>query len=78
MIKTVNVVISRCCFAENGTDLFIRACRTCSTIIFSHSTNQILKFSFFVFVAKHWQQYYHTRTGMLKIILKFVRVIFLG
>ena len=33
---------------------------------------------FFVFVAQYWQQYYHTRTGMLKIILKFVRVIFLG
>ena len=32
-MKTVKVVISRCCFAEDGTDLFIRACRTCSTII---------------------------------------------
>ena len=28
------VVISRYCFAEDGTDLFIRACRSCSTIIF--------------------------------------------
>ena len=30
VIKTVDVVISRCCFAEEGTDLFISACRTCS------------------------------------------------
>ena len=29
-----NIVISRCCFAEDGTDLFIRACPTCSTLIF--------------------------------------------
>ena len=35
------MLISRCCFAEGGTD-FIRACRTCSTIVFPHSTNQIL------------------------------------
>ena len=41
-IKTVNEVISRCCFAEDGTDLFISACRTCSTLIFPRSTNQIL------------------------------------
>ena len=42
VIKTVNIVISRCCFAENGTHLFKRACRTCSRLIFPHSTNQIL------------------------------------
>ena len=30
------------CFAEDGTELFISACRTCSTIIFPHPTNQIL------------------------------------
>ena len=30
VIKTVNEVISRCCFAEDGTDLFIGAFRTCS------------------------------------------------
>ena len=42
VIKTINVVISRCCFAEDGTDLFISACRTCSSLIFPHSTNQIL------------------------------------
>ena len=33
---------SRCCFAEEGTDLFKIACRTRSTLIFSHSTYQIL------------------------------------
>ena len=42
VIKTVNVIISRCFFAEDGTDLFIRACCTCSTLSFSYSTNQIL------------------------------------
>ena len=42
MIKTVNEVISRCCFAADGTDSFISACRTCSTLIFTRSTNQIL------------------------------------
>ena len=40
VIKTVNEVISRCCFAEDGTDLFISACLTCSTL--TRSTNQIL------------------------------------
>ena len=38
VIKTVNEVISRCCFAEDGTDFFISACRTCSTLIFTWST----------------------------------------
>ena len=42
VIRTVNVVILRCCFAEDGTDLFISACCTCSTLIFPPSTNQIL------------------------------------
>ena len=42
VVKTVNAVISRGCFPEDGTDLFIGACRTCSTIVFPHSTNQIL------------------------------------
>ena len=42
VIRTVNVVILRCCFAEDGTDLFISACCTCSTLIFRPSTNQIL------------------------------------
>ena len=34
VIKTVNIVISHCCFAEDGTDLVICACYTCSTLIF--------------------------------------------
>ena len=36
------MVISRCCFADDGTDLLISVCRTCSTLVFRHSTNQIL------------------------------------
>ena len=44
VIKTVNMVISRCCFVGDSTDLFLNACRTYSTLIFPHcdSTNQIL------------------------------------
>ena len=42
VIKTVNVVILRCCFPEDGTDLFRSACLTCSTLIFPHWTNQVL------------------------------------
>ena len=42
VIKTVSEAISRCCFAEDGRDLFISACRTCSMLIFTRSTNQIL------------------------------------
>ena len=34
VIKTVNIVMSRCCFAEDGTDLFIIACLTWSTLVF--------------------------------------------
>ena len=34
VIKTVNIVISRCCFEEDDTHLFICACHTCSTLIF--------------------------------------------
>ena len=35
------MVISRFCFAEDGTELFLSACRTCSTYFCSHSINQI-------------------------------------
>ena len=38
----MNVIISRCCFADDGTDLFISMRRTCSTLVFLHPTNQIL------------------------------------
>ena len=41
------MVISRYCFAVDGTDLFITACRTCSTLICPHSTNQNIQRSFF-------------------------------
>ena len=34
VIKTINNVISRSCFAEDGADLFIFACHTWSTLIF--------------------------------------------
>ena len=43
VIKSVNEVLSRCCFAKDGTDLFISACRTYSTLIFTRSTSQILR-----------------------------------
>ena len=43
-IKTVNVIISCCCLAEDGTDFFIRACCTCSTIMFPLSTSQTLNY----------------------------------
>ena len=42
VIKTLTLLLLRCCFAENSTDLFISACCTCSTLIFPQSTNQIL------------------------------------
>ena len=41
-LKLPNVVISRCCFAENGTELFLSSWHTCCTLIFSLSTNQNL------------------------------------
>ena len=42
VFKTVNMVISRCCLGDDGTDLFLSACRTCSPLLFPHSINQIL------------------------------------
>ena len=45
IIKTVNAVISRCCFAEDDTGLLVSACRT----LFFFLT-RILKF-FICFVA---------------------------
>ena len=41
VVKTANVVISRCCFVEDGTELFQNACRTFNSRIF-YLTNQIL------------------------------------
>ena len=43
VVKTANVVIARCYFAEDGTELLqLSACRTCSTLIFPRSINRIL------------------------------------
>ena len=36
------MVISSCCFAEDSTELFRSAWRTCSTVVCPHSINQIL------------------------------------
>ena len=44
VIKTLNLEISRCHLARYVTELYKSACRTCSTIIFPHSTNQIIVF----------------------------------
>ena len=41
VVKAVNMVISRCSFKEDGTDVLVSPCRKCSTLIFPHSTNQI-------------------------------------
>ena len=43
---TLNLEISRCHLRDYVKELYSSACRTCSTIIFLHSTNQII-FSFF-------------------------------
>ena len=43
VIKTSNVTISSCCFAEDGKELLLSACRTSGTLNFIHSAaNQIL------------------------------------
>ena len=36
------MVISGCYFSDDGTELFLSASRTCSTLIFPQSTNEIL------------------------------------
>ena len=45
VVKTLNSEISRCHLADNVKELYLSACRTCNTIIFPHSTNQIIFFS---------------------------------
>lgn len=42
VVKTANVEISRCYFREDGTELFLNACCTCSTFIFPFSTNAVV------------------------------------
>ena len=36
--KTLNVVISRCCFAEDGKEMYQNVKRTCRAIVFAHKT----------------------------------------
>lgn len=38
-----NMLFSRCYFAQNSTELFLSACRTCCTLVFALSTKPILK-----------------------------------
>ena len=42
VVKTLNLEISRCHLGDDVKELYLSACRTCSTIIFPHSTNQII------------------------------------
>ena len=44
-VKTLNLEISRRHLADYVKEFCLSACRTCSTIIFPHSTNQITVFS---------------------------------
>ena len=45
-LKTINFEFSRCPLADNRDvkEFYRSACRSCSTIIFPHSTNQIIVF----------------------------------
>ena len=36
--KTLNVVISRCCFAEDGKEMYQNVKRACRAIVFAHET----------------------------------------
>ena len=51
VVKTLTSEISRCHLADYVIELYLSACRTCSTIIFPHSTNQIIVFCLGVVVA---------------------------
>ena len=44
VVKTLNLEISRCHLADYVEELYLSACRTCSTIIFPHSTDEIIVF----------------------------------
>ena len=43
-VKPLNLEISRRHLADYDKELYLSACRTCSTTIFPHSTNQIIVF----------------------------------
>ena len=49
--KTLNLKLSRSHLADYVKELYLSACCTCSTIIFSHSTNQIIVSGVVVAVA---------------------------
>ena len=51
VLKTLNLEISRCHLADYVKELYSSACRTCSTIISPHSTNQVIFFYVVVAVA---------------------------
>ena len=42
VVKTLNLEISRCHLPDYVKELYKSACRTCTTIIFPPSTNQII------------------------------------
>ena len=44
VVKTLNLEISRCHLVDYVHEFYLSACRTCSTIIFPHSTNHIIVF----------------------------------
>ena len=44
VVKTINLEISRSRLADYVKELYASACRTCSTIVFSHSINEIIVF----------------------------------
>ena len=44
VVETLNLEISRCHLADYVKNVVLSACRTCSTIIFPKSTNQIILF----------------------------------
>jgi len=51
-----------CCFAEDGTELFQNACRTSSTLIFLHSTNQNLLISRIKETTAFINKFFHKKT----------------
>ena len=65
---SLNLEISRCHLADYVKELYQSACRTCSTIIFTHSTNQIIVF---------WRRRCSCRRPCLKLP-KLPEVVFRG
>ena len=65
---SLNLEISRCHLADYVKELYQSACRTCSTIIFTHSTNQSIVF---------WRRRCSCRRPCLKLP-KLPEVVFRG